>query len=780
MPELPKTGFTVPISKFQKYDAKFADAVLQRVVACWVWGCGCGCDELFEIREIFESVQDAIKNLFRFSIIIRNNTNRDRYAKAAASATANPFNEQFDVHHRKNRWLIERRGKAITQRRQYLKYCREYHDNTARGAEESRHETTGVQPAQLSKQPSARPMPISRSGFSKQPSTLAHTQASTLMLTSGQVLEEDTENTLSQTPYATSNDDQGSGATLSVIKLEHVSKELKQFECPYCWQIQTARTQKAWKRSDAYESHLESRHPENFTKGQLPALLEMRQRALVKMWPTDSPLALFAIPQGYTEEGEADSGNAAPRMEFNSHSVQNSVASWSFSAAKDLRNCEDMLNELAEHEPLLSYFIEPTTLPPFSVWLPGQGNVTVFRLSILEISQRLASDKHRNAEAVWLDIGLMFSVYRCTINALLMSRSECPMRDSILREFDRIWRGTVDHTRTEENDERREAFSESADLVIVDLGPNEPPEISGFPRPSFAQGEAIWTDVDQRPPEDGTGSASTLPHSSIDGTLADRSKMLDTLREEARITGLVSPNTTSVIPLTEAESHFRRRLIREDFNQRWPPSTLWPMERVTDVLESANANEHSPQNDEPALSGSQSHGGTMNTLASDSTNTASRDLAKQLRRYRLPAIQAPEFIDEGIAVSAESNWAIVHQSEPASFVVVLYIFKAKQATETPSSKRTPRVLRRFPRAYIFVALIVAPKPLSSSLMKGAKPTSSDSRHTNRSANDSTLMRFSNLVQSDSYIIRVYMHLSDKDHPNDQGHVSATGLHIQQK
>ncbi|KAJ5047290.1 uncharacterized protein L3040_003122 [Drepanopeziza brunnea f. sp. 'multigermtubi'] len=188
-------------------------------------------------------------------------------------------------------------------------------------------------------------------------------------------------------------------------------------------------------------------------------------------------LALFAIPQGYTEEGEADSGNAAPRMEFNSHSVQNSVASWSFSAAKDLRNCEDMLNELAEHEPLLSYFIEPTTLPPFS-----------------------------------------------------------------------------------ENDERREAFSESADLVIVDLGPNEPPEISGFPRPSFAQGEAIWTDVDQRPPEDGTGSASTLPHSSIDGTLADRSKMLDTLREEARITGLVSPNTTSVIPLTEAESHFRRRL----------------------------------------------------------------------------------------------------------------------------------------------------------------------------------------------------------------------------
>ncbi|KAI9050906.1 hypothetical protein LZ554_005020 [Drepanopeziza brunnea f. sp. 'monogermtubi'] len=417
----------------------------------------------------------------------------------------------------------------------------------------------------------------------------------------------------------------------------------------------------------AYESHLESRHPENFTKDQLPALLEMSQRALVKMRPTDCPLcddweeklrainshipgtealsvttsqfqhhlgahmeqlALFAIPRGYTEEGEADSGNAAPQMNFDSHSIQNSVAS--SSAAKALRHCEDVLNELAEHEQLPGSLLEPTTLPPFSVWIRGQGKLTVFRLSIPEIRQRLASGKYRNADAVWLDMTLMFSVHNTVrTRPLFMDGYHV-----VSIAFDRLWTEYAGHSRTEvnrydleeqirwklwkantfpddedgdhednrptvtlsvkmQNGERAtrifdksryledvytfvecyslicarpfdfiarpldnddweyhfmlrladsskdihldrrmtigEAFSESADLVIVDLGPNEPLEISGFSRPSFTgrsftPREAIWNDGDQRPPEDGTGSASILSDSRIKGDLAKRLK----------------------------------------------------------------------------------------------------------------------------------------------------------------------------------------------------------------------------------------------------------------
>ncbi|KAH6719114.1 hypothetical protein BKA61DRAFT_473803, partial [Leptodontidium sp. MPI-SDFR-AT-0119] len=328
------------------------------------------------LDELAESLEDGV---------------RDRYAKAAAAAITNPFNDQFDICHvehkfptlrkRNDRWLIDRLGRAVTQRRQYLKYCREHHDKTAK------------------EPPSAEPGTLVMRNLE------ASSQMPTTLIPSARMIEEVVEDTQSQTSYATSTDEENSNATLSVIKLEEVSKGFKQFECPYCWQIQTARNQKAWKKhvlsdlkpyvctfedcelklfsdrhtwfshelkdhrqewrcyfcshypfenSDSYQRHLASHHPESFVKAQLPALLEMSQKALSKLSPTDCPfcddweqrlriinphipatealavtpsqfqhhlgahmeqLALFAIPRGYTEEGEADSGNAAPQID---------------------------------------------------------------------------------------------------------------------------------------------------------------------------------------------------------------------------------------------------------------------------------------------------------------------------------------------------------------------------------------------------------------------------------------------------------------------------------
>lgn len=202
-----------------------------------------------------ESIQDAINNLFRYSIIIRNNTNRDRYAKASAAALSAPFNDEFDISHvwhkfptlksKKYEWLIERLGKAITQRRQYLRYCRVHRDKTWQDPEPK---PMLLRPEfSLPKAPNML-IPSGRSDFSKPTSTLAPTQASTLLLTSAQIIEEEMlDDAQSQTSYATSTDEESTSHKLNVIELEDVSKGLRHFECPYCWQIQASRSQKSWK-----------------------------------------------------------------------------------------------------------------------------------------------------------------------------------------------------------------------------------------------------------------------------------------------------------------------------------------------------------------------------------------------------------------------------------------------------------------------------------------------------------------------------------------------------
>jgi hypothetical protein len=87
-----------------------------------------------EAQEIFERIKDTIASLFRLAILIRKATPRDRYAKAVGDP--NPFIEDFDVSHvghkfeklntEASRWLKERLGKAITLRREYLRYAREH------------------------------------------------------------------------------------------------------------------------------------------------------------------------------------------------------------------------------------------------------------------------------------------------------------------------------------------------------------------------------------------------------------------------------------------------------------------------------------------------------------------------------------------------------------------------------------------------------------------------------------------------------------------------------
>jgi hypothetical protein len=86
-----------------------------------------------ELSELFLSIGDVLTSLFKVSMLVKKATTRDRYARAA-SAKDKPYLVEFDIRHvadkypkaRDQPWLLERLGTAITQRRQFLRYCRNH------------------------------------------------------------------------------------------------------------------------------------------------------------------------------------------------------------------------------------------------------------------------------------------------------------------------------------------------------------------------------------------------------------------------------------------------------------------------------------------------------------------------------------------------------------------------------------------------------------------------------------------------------------------------------
>lgn len=180
--------------------------------------------ETSEISEVFDTIKDTITSLMKVSIVVRNATPRDRYIKAEL-AIKNSFLESFDIAHVGHKfpkvnidtqtWLKERLGKAITQRQQYLKYCRDHHDKFSKSTEhnelhfnlssEIRNPVSSRDAENLGTQ--------DRAGTSRSvpTSAFAATDASTLQVSKlnsfGNEAEEKADSSsdkLSQTSYATS------------------------------------------------------------------------------------------------------------------------------------------------------------------------------------------------------------------------------------------------------------------------------------------------------------------------------------------------------------------------------------------------------------------------------------------------------------------------------------------------------------------------------------------------------------------------------------------------
>ena len=190
-------------------------------------------------------------------MLVKSATTRDRYAKAA-KAQGEPFDSQFDISHvghkyplvHQTDWLEKRLGKAITQRRQYLRYCRQHRDRL-----DTQHKATDVTENAVDRQPMPVRKPVEESSQATKsqiqslnpPSTFAITTASTLIVNNFESLDEYPEEAQSQTSYATSLNEGESTDMLRVPPLPDEAVHGLPFECPYCWAPQLIKTRRAWK-----------------------------------------------------------------------------------------------------------------------------------------------------------------------------------------------------------------------------------------------------------------------------------------------------------------------------------------------------------------------------------------------------------------------------------------------------------------------------------------------------------------------------------------------------
>ena len=216
-----------------------------------------------ELLEAFGIIKDTVTSLMKTSIIIRDATPRDRYVQARIS-TKSPFIDSFDISHvahkfpkldlDERQWLKERLGKAVTQRRQYLKYCRDHHNRFQELEEKEAPHLDGLMGAGHISESDRKPDSHADKTVKSLPvSAFARTDASTLQTSKLKPLEEvsseATENasdTVSRTSYATSVYDSEDESKIHPPRLKEITNTFP-FECPFCWSLQEFSSERLWR-----------------------------------------------------------------------------------------------------------------------------------------------------------------------------------------------------------------------------------------------------------------------------------------------------------------------------------------------------------------------------------------------------------------------------------------------------------------------------------------------------------------------------------------------------
>ncbi|KAK4040937.1 hypothetical protein C8A01DRAFT_34994 [Parachaetomium inaequale] len=185
-----------------------------------------------ELGQIAVDMADVVNCLLRLTVTIRNPAPHDRYIQAKAT-DASHF-EPFDIQHVRSKfddiqlWLAERLGKAISRRRQYLRYRQSHHEKLAHGLDDAELDAGKT----LEDQTVASSIP-------------SHLKEGRVSTKAQPILTDDGSDAgMSQTSYATSM------ATSDKLTIPPLPKEAHAgpFQCCLCYMMIVARDRVAWKK----------------------------------------------------------------------------------------------------------------------------------------------------------------------------------------------------------------------------------------------------------------------------------------------------------------------------------------------------------------------------------------------------------------------------------------------------------------------------------------------------------------------------------------------------
>jgi hypothetical protein len=182
-----------------------------------------------EVGQLTKEIADAIGNLLRLSMSLRNPAPHDRFM-STEYAKVHYFEANDKAHvqakfPRASQTLIIRLGQALSQRRQYFRYRKSHHEKLARALFDSGRSKTGAQSTVASSIPLVMRVP----------------RAVPVL---GELDEDECSNTgLSQTSFASTAPD---SEPLRIPPLPKKSHE-GPFECPFCFMLISVSSTPQWK-----------------------------------------------------------------------------------------------------------------------------------------------------------------------------------------------------------------------------------------------------------------------------------------------------------------------------------------------------------------------------------------------------------------------------------------------------------------------------------------------------------------------------------------------------
>jgi hypothetical protein len=195
-----------------------------------------------ELAQLASNMAEINSCLMRLSLAIRNPAPHDQF-KESSQIDVTHY-ETFDIDHvrgkfpRASEYLVQRLGKAISRRRQYLRYREEHRKKLEQGLKPQPIMSEVLNMQQTTTTVTAPSEKIQSTVASSIPLAIK-ASASTVNLD-----EEDLyEDTLSQTSYASSNNE---SSRLRPPPLPEEGQDGDPFECPLCFRFTSVRQATAW------------------------------------------------------------------------------------------------------------------------------------------------------------------------------------------------------------------------------------------------------------------------------------------------------------------------------------------------------------------------------------------------------------------------------------------------------------------------------------------------------------------------------------------------------